>query len=97
MEDRDSSGRSGTVLDETALLAGMQAGDAGAFEACVRTYCGRMLVVARRILGNQEDAEDAVQEAFASAFQGIARFHGLSSVGTWLHPHRRQCRAGPAA
>ena len=85
VESRDPSGRSGVALDEAALLAGMQAGDDGAFAACVRTYCGRMLVVARRLLGNEADAEDAVQEAFASAFQGIARFHGLSSVGTWLH------------
>jgi RNA polymerase sigma-70 factor (ECF subfamily) len=85
MEDMDSSGRSGTIPDEVALLAGMQAGDDGAFEACVRGYCGRMLVIARRILGNEADAEDAVQDAFASAFQGIGRFHGLSSLGTWLH------------
>jgi DNA-directed RNA polymerase specialized sigma24 family protein len=63
MEDMDSSGRSGMALDEAALLAGMQAGDDGAFQACVRTYCGRMLVVARRILGNEDDAEDAVQDA----------------------------------
>jgi RNA polymerase sigma-70 factor (ECF subfamily) len=85
MEDGDTPGRSGTVLDEAALLAGMQAGDDGAFAACVRTYCGRMLVVARRLLGNEADAEDAVQEAFAAAFQGIGRFQGLSSLGTWLH------------
>jgi RNA polymerase sigma-70 factor (ECF subfamily) len=85
MEDMDSSGRSGTTPDEVALLAGMQAGEDGAFEACVRTYCGRMLVVARRILGNEADAEDAVQDAFASAFQGIGRFQGMASLGTWLH------------
>jgi RNA polymerase sigma-70 factor (ECF subfamily) len=85
MEDVDSSGRSGTAQDEAALLAGMQAGDDGAFEACVRIHFGRMLVVARRILGNAADAEDAVQDAFASAFKGIGRFHGLSSLGSWLH------------
>jgi RNA polymerase sigma-70 factor (ECF subfamily) len=85
MQAMDASGRSRTTLDEAVLLAGMQAGDDGAFEACVRTYCGRMLVIARRILGNEADAEDAVQDAFASAFKGIGRFHGLSSLGTWLH------------
>jgi RNA polymerase sigma-70 factor (ECF subfamily) len=73
------------ALDEAALLTGMKAGDGSAFEACVRTYCGRMLAVARRTLGNEADAEDAVQEAFASAFKEIGRFHGLSSLGTWLH------------
>jgi RNA polymerase sigma-70 factor (ECF subfamily) len=73
------------VPDEAALLTGMKAGDGSAFEACVRTHCGRMLAVARRILGNEGDAEDALQEAFASAFKEIGRFHGLSSLGTWLH------------
>jgi RNA polymerase sigma-70 factor (ECF subfamily) len=85
MEDRAPSGRSGTVLDEAALLAGMQAGDGDAFEACVRTYCGPMLVVARRVLRNDEDANDAVQDAFLSAFKGIGRFQGQSRLGTWLH------------
>jgi RNA polymerase sigma-70 factor (ECF subfamily) len=63
----------------------MQAGDADAFEACVRTYCGQMLIVARRILRNEEDANDAVQDAFLSAFKGINQFKGQSQLGTWLH------------
>jgi RNA polymerase sigma-70 factor (ECF subfamily) len=71
--------------DELTLLGRLQAGDAGAFEACVRAWCGRMLVVARRILGNEEDARDAVQDAFVSAFKGIGNFQGQSSPGTWLH------------
>ncbi len=77
--------RSGTILDEATLLARMQAGDDDAFEACVRTYCTRLLVVARRILRNEEDAQDAVQEAFLAAFKQIGNFKGLSRLGTWLH------------
>jgi RNA polymerase sigma-70 factor (ECF subfamily) len=73
------------LLDETALLARMQAGDDDAFEACVRTYCHRLLLVARRILRNEEDANDAVQDAFLSAFKGISKFQGQSRLGTWLH------------
>ncbi len=73
------------MLDEATMLARMQAGDDDAFEACVRAYCGRMLVVARRILRNEEDANDAVQDAFLSAFKEIGRFLGRSSLGTWLH------------
>jgi RNA polymerase sigma-70 factor (ECF subfamily) len=72
-------------LDEAALLARMQAGDDDAFEACVRTYSGRLLLVARRILRNEEDANDAVQDAFLSAFKGISQFKGQSRLGTWLH------------
>jgi RNA polymerase sigma-70 factor (ECF subfamily) len=72
-------------LDEAALLVRMQAGDNDAYDACVRTYCGRLLLVARRILRNEEDANDAVQDAFLSAFKGIAQFQGQSGLGTWLH------------
>jgi RNA polymerase sigma-70 factor (ECF subfamily) len=85
MEDMAPLGRSGTVLDEPALLARMQVGDGDAFEACVRTYCGQMVLVARRILRNEEDANDAVQDAFLSAFKGISQFKGQSRLGTWLH------------
>jgi RNA polymerase sigma-70 factor (ECF subfamily) len=85
MEDLAPLGRSGTVLDEAALLARLQAGDGDAFETCVRTNCGQMLIVARRILRNEEDANDAVQDAFLSAFKGISQFKGQSRLGTWLH------------
>ncbi len=63
----------------------MRAGDDAAFDACVRAYCGQLLIVARRILKNEEDAQDAVQEAFLSAFKEIGRFEGRSLLGTWLH------------
>ena len=72
-------------LDEATLLARMKAGDDDAFEACVRTYCGRLLIVARRILRNEEDANDAVQDGFLSAFKNIGQFTGQSLLGTWLH------------
>jgi RNA polymerase sigma-70 factor (ECF subfamily) len=85
MEDAAAPGQPGTTLDEAALLARMQAGDDDAFALCVRTYCGRLLLVARRLLSNEEDANDAVQDAFLSAFQGIGRFQGQSRLGTWLH------------
>jgi RNA polymerase sigma-70 factor (ECF subfamily) len=71
--------------DEAALLARLQAGDEEAFAACVRDHLGRLLVVARRILDNEEDARDAVQEAFLSAFKEIGRFEGRSRLSTWLH------------
>jgi RNA polymerase sigma-70 factor, ECF subfamily len=85
MEDMAPTSRPGTIQDEATLLARMQAGEGDAFEACVRTHCTRMLVVARRILRNDEDARDAVQEAFLAAFKQIGHFQGLSRLGTWLH------------
>jgi RNA polymerase sigma-70 factor (ECF subfamily) len=85
MEHAAPPGLSGMNLDEAAVLTRMQRGDDDAFAACVRTYCGQMVIVARRILGNEEDAHDAVQDAFLSAFKGISQFKGQSRLGTWLH------------
>jgi RNA polymerase sigma-70 factor (ECF subfamily) len=44
-----------------------------------------MLATARKFLGNEHDAQDAVQEAFASAFRALDRFNGQSMLSTWLH------------
>ena len=79
------TGRSDTTLDEAVLIARMQAGDDAAFEVCVRAYSSQMLAVARRILRNEEDARDAVQDAFLAGFKEIGDFKGLSRLGTWLH------------
>ena len=85
MEHAPPSGQLSARDDEVALVARMKSGDAAAFESCVRTYCGRLLLVARRMLNHEEDANDAVQDAFLSAFKGIGRFKEESQLGTWLH------------
>ena len=56
-----------------------------AFELIVRTHGGRLLSVARRFLGTNEDAEDAVQEAFIKAFKAIHTFEERAQLHTWLH------------
>ena len=71
--------------DETALVARLKAGDDSAFEQVVRAYSGRLLSVTRRILGSDEDARDAVQEAFLNAFRSLDRFEGTAKLSTWLH------------
>ena len=70
--------------DERKLVAGLRRGDEEAFEVLVRTYGGRLLQVARRFL-REEDARDALQEAFLSAFKSIDRFDGNAKISTWLH------------
>ncbi len=72
-------------LHEIELLGALRAGQEEAFETLVRTHSGRMLSVCRRILRNDEDAKDAVQEAFVSAFRAIHTFEGQCQLGTWLH------------
>jgi RNA polymerase sigma-70 factor (ECF subfamily) len=71
--------------DDAALVASLRRGDPAAFEALVRTYGGRLLAVGHRFLRNEEDARDAVQEAFISAFRSIDRFEGNARLSTWLH------------
>ncbi len=68
-----------------ALLQRLRRGDDSAFEELTRRYAGRMLTVARRMLRHEEEARDAVQEAFLSAFKALDRFHGAAKVSTWLH------------
>jgi RNA polymerase sigma-70 factor (ECF subfamily) len=72
-------------LNEAQLVAGLRAGEDAAFEQLLRTYGGRYLAVARRMMGDDADAADAVQDAMLSALKNISKFEGGSSVGTWLH------------
>jgi len=70
---------------ETALVARLQASDHSAFSELVRAQGPRMLAVARRLLRSDDDAADAVQEAFISAFRAIGNFEGGARLSTWLH------------
>ena len=71
--------------EEATVLARMRAGDDSAFEHVVRTYGGRLLSVTRRILNSEEDARDAVQDAFLNAFRSLDKFEGHAKLSTWLH------------
>ena len=68
-----------------SLLARLRAGDELAYEELVRTESRHLLAVARRLLRNEEDAQDAVQQAFLSAFRALPAFNGQSRLTTWLH------------
>ncbi len=74
-----------TSAEESELLSGLRAGRAEAFERLVREFGPPMRAVTRRMLRNDEDADDALQEAFVAAFKAVARFEGRSSLATWLH------------
>lgn len=71
--------------NERAVCSGLQQGDERAFELVFRRYGARMLATARRLLRNDEDARDVVQEAMLAAFKAAPRFEGGSLIGTWLH------------
>jgi RNA polymerase sigma-70 factor (ECF subfamily) len=70
--------------DETDFVARLQAGDELAFEELVRAQSRRLLGLCRRLLANEEDARDVVQETFVAAFRSVDRFRADSRLSTWL-------------
>lgn len=67
------------------LIAAHAAGDPHAFAELVRRHRDRMWAVALRTLRDPEEAADALQDAFISAFRAAASFRAESQVTTWLH------------
>lgn len=72
-------------MDEEDLIRRLQDGDPSSYETLVKTFGGRMLAVARRVVRDEGEAEDCVQEAFLQAFRNIGGFEGRSALGSWLH------------
>jgi RNA polymerase sigma-70 factor (ECF subfamily) len=70
---------------EQDLVHRLRTGDERAYETLVHHYGGRMLSTARRFLRCDEDAADAVQDAFVAAFRRLDTFGGDSRLSTWLH------------
>lgn len=66
-------------------MALLREGNAEAYETLVRTHMPMMLRVARRFMRSEEDARDAVQDAFVSAFRSIGKFGSNAQLSTWLH------------
>ncbi len=73
------------VAAEMFLVRRLRAGDQRAFATLMRDGGARMFAAARRILGNDDDARDAVQEAWLQAFRALPRFEGHARLSTWLH------------
>jgi RNA polymerase sigma-70 factor (ECF subfamily) len=70
--------------DEPALVAAAKRGEVAAFEELVTRYERKIFRLTRNITGNQEDAEDAMQEAFLKSYEHLANFKGDSRFYTWL-------------
>jgi len=96
------------VTDETsdeALAAGAAAGDAEAFRALYLRYRTMVFTLALRTLGNEADAEDALQKAFLRVHRALPGFRGESKLSTWIWQvaasvalsHRRSRRPAAAA
>ena len=94
----------GSHDDELELVDRCRRGELGAFEELYRAHAGRLYSLAVRMLGNQADAEDLLQEIFLSAHRKLESFRGDAALGTWLyrlamnqildHVRSRAARAG---
>ena len=69
----------------TDLIAKAKSGDERAFEELVAPHRRELHVHCYRILGSAEDAEDVLQEALLSAWQGLSGFEERASLRTWLY------------
>lgn len=69
---------------EQELLAGLRARDESAFARFEALYAGQVYGVARRMLHDDADAQDASQEAFLGAYKSLGSFDGRSRLSTWL-------------
>ena len=73
-----------TVLEST-LITGAQKGDKKSVSLLVNKYSSRIYAVAFRLMQNEEDAEDVLQETFIIMLNKLSTFEGKSSLYTWLY------------
>lgn len=71
-------------MDEASLVRQAKSGDREAFRAIMQRCNQRLFRVARAVLRNDDEAEDAVQEAYLHAFEAIGSFRGEAGLLTWL-------------
>ena len=72
-------------MEDADLVRLCQNGDVAAFEELFHRHQGRVYSVTRRMMNNEEDAEDLVQEIFLKAYQKIDKFKYTSAFSTWLY------------
>ena len=70
--------------DDAALAARVRGGDDAAFELLMRRHNRRLYRLARAMLRDAAEAEDALQDAYLAAYQSLAGFRGEASLATWL-------------
>jgi RNA polymerase sigma-70 factor (ECF subfamily) len=72
------------VLDDAELVRRTLALDPEAFRVIMQRHNRRLYRIARSVLRNNSDAEDAMQEAYVSAFTHLASYRGESGLAAWL-------------
>jgi RNA polymerase sigma-70 factor (ECF subfamily) len=79
--------------DVGELVAAAREGDQHAFEQLVKGTYADTYTLAYRLLGDEEDARDVVQESYLRAYRGLKRFRGDAQFSTWLYRITANCAA----
>lgn len=83
-DEREESTSRARELEDAALVDRAQAGESSSFDELARRYAGRVFHLTRRILGDPDEAEDALQETFLSAYRGLPKFKKEAKFSTWI-------------
>jgi len=75
----------GMVDSDAAQVAQVLGGDRDAFRVLVERHSRRLFRLAYRMTGNEQDAEEIVQDAFVRAYRKLDRFESRANFGTWLY------------
>jgi len=76
---------------DRGYVAKARSGDADAYRALVERHSRSLFRLAYRMTGNEQDAEDVVQESFLRAYRQLAKFDDRASFGTWLYRIAANC------
>ena len=74
-----------SFLEKQTLLAAVREGDERAFERLYHRCSPRVMRIAYRFLGSEDEARDCVQDTFLAAYRSCAQFEGRASVESWLY------------
>jgi RNA polymerase sigma-70 factor (ECF subfamily) len=78
-------------LTDAAFVARARSGDSDAFRILVERHSRPLFRLAFRMTGNEQDAEDVVQESFLRAYRQLSKFDERASFGTWLYRIASNC------
>src|SRR5580704_17026640 len=79
------------ATEAAAVLARARQGDSEAFRMLVERHSRSLFRLAFRMTGNEQDAEDVVQESFLRAYRQLSKFDERASFGTWLYRIAANC------
>lgn len=72
-------------MDDAAAVARVRSGDKDAFRPLVERHSQTIFRVAFRMIENEQDAEEVVQETFLRAYRALDRFESRANFGTWIY------------